>query len=96
MNEIEKALVVYDGVYNGIGNYPYYDLVHTALKEKLTREQNEPLTLEKLKGMDGEPYWHKSLIGHEDRWMVLDPYIAKYPEEYHYGETWLAYRKPNK
>lgn len=29
----------------------------TALREKLEREQNEPLTLEQLRQMDGQPVW---------------------------------------
>ena len=57
---------------------------------------NEPLTIEQLREMGGQPYWHVGL--QEDskapHWVILDPFFAKHIENYGYGERWLAYRRP--
>ena len=53
MTDIEEALAIYDGN----SNYPYCDLVYKALRSQLTREQNEPLTCEELRGMDVPVWW---------------------------------------
>lgn len=55
--------------------------------------ENPPLTPDRLSRMGGEPYWHKSLDGNEDHWAILDPMVAKCPEDYHYGERWVAYAR---
>lgn len=63
---------------------------------------NEPLTLEQLRGMDGEPVWVQ--YGQYDgewlivAWNIYDAisYARKAPFElsvYSYGDTWLAYRR---
>lgn len=54
---------------------------------------NDPLTLEELRGMGGEPYYHVSLQGSGDHWEVMDTLIARNIQDYHYGERWLAYRR---
>ena len=56
---------------------------------------NDPLTLEELREMGGEPYWH---VGLQDdsppaHWSILDPYFAKHIEDYGYKKRWLAYRR---
>lgn len=54
---------------------------------------NKPLTLEQLRGMVNQPYWHVGL--REDsgapHWSILDPLLAYHPEDYDYGKTWVAY-----
>lgn len=52
-----------------------------------------PLTLEQLRGMGGKPYWHVGLRKEnaDPHWKILDPFIARYPEDYGYGKRWLAY-----
>ena len=57
---------------------------------------NEPLTLEELRGMGGQPYWHVGLREESPppHWNILDPFYAKHIEDYRYGENWLAYRRP--
>ena len=57
---------------------------------------NEPLTLEELRGMGGQPYWHVGLRkeSRPPHWNILDPFYAKHIEDYRYGENWLAYRRP--
>ena len=62
----------------------------------LPQPSNEPLTLEELRGMGGQPYWH---VGRQDdskppHWAILDPFYAKHIEDYKYGENWIAYRRP--
>ena len=72
------------------------------------KEANEPLTLEQLREMDGEPVWGKSLItGKPGEWFVLRVvemsktwFIAcagaeqGFGDKDTYGETWVAYRRP--
>lgn len=57
---------------------------------------NEPLTLEELREMGGQPYWHVGLRKESPppHWNILDPFYAKHIEDYKYGENWLAYRRP--
>lgn len=58
-------------------------------------EPNDPLTLEELREMGGEPYCH---VGLQDdspppHWSILDPCFAWHIEDYGYGKRWLAYRR---
>ena len=57
---------------------------------------NEPLTLEELREMGGQPYWHVGLREESPppHWNILDPSYAKRIEDYKYGENWIAYRRP--
>ena len=65
---------------------------------------NEPLTLEQLREMDGEPVWVVPRGMHEKdepMWCVLESPMALIPGVDYwswdfdgYGETWLAYRRP--
>lgn len=58
--------------------------------------KNEPLTVEELKKMGGKPYWHESLSNLEHRhnhWGIMPGYVAENPQDYHYGEDWMAYRR---
>lgn len=54
---------------------------------------NDPLPMEALHGMAGKPYWHVGLRPESDppHWAILPDIAAKYPQDYHYGEYWLAY-----
>ena len=69
-----------------------------------TKEQNEPLTLDELLKMDGEPVWVVP-IGKckwaTRQWCVLAADEVLIPGVDHwwwsfedYGETWIAYRRP--
>lgn len=55
-----------------------------------------PLTLEQLREMGGQPYWHVGLQDDspEPHWKILDTFVAKHPEDYGYGKRWLAYAYP--
>ena len=57
---------------------------------------NEPLTLEELREMGGQPYWHVGLREESPppHWNILDPFCAKRIEDYKYGKNWIAYRRP--
>ena len=65
------------------------------------KQADKPLTLEKLKQMDGEPVWVKRLSEKQDLscWGFHDEdgvcgYCANFDDD-DYGKTWLAYaRKP--
>lgn len=56
----------------------------------------EALTLEELREMGGQPYWHVGLREESPppHWNILDPFYAKRIEDYKYGENWIAYRRP--
>ena len=61
----------------------------------LIQPPNDLLTLEELREMGGEPYWH---IGLRDdspppHWAILPSYVAQRPQDYFYGKHWLAYRR---
>ena len=65
---------------------------------------NEPLTLEELREMDGEPVWVVPRGTHEKdepMWCVLESPMALIPGVDYwswdfdgYAETWIAYRRP--
>ena len=77
---------------------------------KAERENPQPLTLEELRRMDGEPIWGESLIsGKPGEWSVLRVvemskiwFIAfagatqGFGDKDSYGKTWLAYRSKPK
>lgn len=75
----------------------------TALREKLEREQNEPLTLEQLRQMDGQPVWVETPgVRKYGRWAIVEGVDTEYGEQTlylhgdftcrDYGTTWMAYR----
>ena len=98
MSEIERAIDDFNNyVEMGYGQYfrpssESTELALTALKEKLEREKNKPMTIDELSEMGGKPYWHVSLDGNGSYWNILDGWVATIPNDYHYGERWLAYR----
>ena len=73
-----------------------------ALREKLEREQNDPLTIEELREMDGEPVWIERLESNspDDREWALVFCREKFCRTSCgnialfgcYGIGWLAYR----
>lgn len=78
-----------------------------ALREKAEREDPQPLTLEELRQMDGEPVWVKTknayngegeccvvhVLRDRRHFVALIPGIEDmwHPSS-HYGKEWLAYR----
>ncbi|WP_251447101.1 hypothetical protein [Vermiculatibacterium agrestimuris] len=69
-------------------------------------QPDEPLTLEELRGMDGDPVWLKTLgEDFEDGWQIVvdvDKLRVHFRQFYaptfceDYGSTWAAYRRPPK
>ena len=66
---------------------------------------NEPLTLEQLREMDGEPVWIANPDALEyGRWGIVDGVYQAEDDQvlmlrgdyscHYYGKTWLAYRRP--
>ena len=76
------------------------DIAITALSPP-----NEPLTLEELREMDGEPVWIANPDALEyGRWGIVDGVYQAEDDQvlmlrgdyscHYYGKTWLAYRRP--
>lgn len=66
--------------------------------EAVLLHSNDPLTLEELREMDGEPVWVCSPNGHHGGWMIdyrgwcLNRFAST--ERYGtYGKQWIAYRR---
>ena len=84
-----------------------YAKVLAGLVDEMT-PPNEPLTLDELRQMDGQPVWGKSLItGKPGEWFIVrivemskSWFIAcagatqGFGDKDTYGTTWLAYRRP--
>ena len=107
MDRKEAILRIKDHMeHHGIGKYP-----HLKLKEALDMaiaalsQPNEPLTLDELREMDGEPVWIVDVGPHKwygPGWAIVDRdnclvrtvknWNAVFFESY--GERWLAYRRP--
>lgn len=78
--------------------------------DEAKRRSTQPLTLEELRRMDGEPIWGESLIsGKPGEWSILRVvemskiwFIAcagatqGFGDKDSYGKTWLAYRSKPK
>ena len=75
----------------------------TAAWNRRAQPDNEPLTLDELRGMDGEPVWLKDGIG--EGWFLVSAVVGSkiYFCEKSItvgeplsacGQTWLAYRRP--
>ena len=71
-----------------------------------TIKENQPLTLDELRKMDGEPVWIHFIGGaviRNDGWFIvsqigtseifLSGKVSVYKNFLYYGETWLAYRQ---
>lgn len=63
----------------------------------ITLPPNDPLTLEELREMDGEPVWVCAQDGSPGRYVLIDEDLFLSPKAflaaYGYGNTWLAYRR---
>lgn len=80
---------------NGCGPENWADLLEimeTCL-EAVRGHGSEPIAMEQLREMGGQPYWHVGLQtdSPEAHWKILDPFVARCPEDYGYGKRWLAY-----
>ena len=87
----------------GKGSREAYLLAIAALREKAEREYPQPLTMEELRQMEGQPVWIKAkhygiyadvvrILGKEDGDAFIGFEINHRLQENGYGKTWLAYR----
>ena len=70
------------------------DAVVKALEEVPDKDvgKNEPLTLDELRQMDGDPVWLVNQNG--GRWVIMSgAYLWDSRKNADYGKTWLAYRQ---
>ena len=72
------------------------DMAISALREQVVADKdagkNEPLTIDELREMDGEPVWLVNQNG--GRWVIMSgAYLWDSRKNADYGKTWLAYRQ---
>ena len=74
----------------------FQEALYKAIDALKSRPTCEALTPEQLREMGGKPYWHVGLQtdSPEPHWKILDPFVARCPEDYGYGKRWLAYSYP--
>ena len=93
-----------------IGEYPHVKLLDamcmaiSALRAQQQAQKNDPLTLEEMWEMDGEPVWVvgiSSINNFNGHWDICSlesgdattfPYCGENPDINLYGITWKAYR----
>ena len=105
MNDAEKAYQYFViAVPENEEQAKAYFWARKALRSTLT-QPNEPLTLEQLREMDGEPVWiaNPDALGY-GRWGIVDGVYQAEDDQvlmlrgdyscHYYGKTWLAYRRP--
>ena len=105
-----RDMAVNTGTLNCLGcGFEHNCSVHgcAVLKQaaELISQPNEPLTLEQLREMDGEPVWiaNPDALGY-GRWCIVDGVYQAEDDQvlmlrgdyscHYYGKTWLAYRRP--
>ena len=77
------------------------DMAIAALRQQeTTTNRNEPLTLDELRKMDGEPVWVQSPgVPEYGRWAIVEGvgenclFLHDDFTCHDYGKTWLAYRQ---
>ena len=101
-----NALIEWFSPYLHTGEAIAPDVVIEDIRSMPTLTQpNEPLTLEQLREMDGEPVWIANPDALEyGRWGIVDGVYQAEDDQvlmlrgdyscHYYGKTWLAYRRP--
>lgn len=73
------------------------NMAQDALRAQQELENPEPLTLDELREMGGEPVWivwPGGRIG--SQWWIVDNYdwhMMEFDDRNDYGKTWIAYRR---
>ena len=91
-------------VFDGDGSYKIFGYSKRQIDAAPTiaSQPNDPLTLEELRGMDGEPVWIVPMRGSGGfcTWMLVDAEYELCREAHgemavfeNCGKTWLAYRR---
>jgi len=60
--------------------------------EAVVLPPNDPLTMEELREMDGEPVWGAFSEG-SGRYMIIQWHNSEFFKTFEYGKTWMAYRR---
>ena len=94
--EYQKYLGMQIAMREVLEYFAKFELGDTALRqqEAVTNRNglNEPLTLEELRKIDGEPVWLVNQNG--GRWVIMSgAYLWDSRKNADYGKTWLAYRQ---
>lgn len=101
---VKKWSMEWDEREDGLSYYEALDLAISALREQETVTNrnglNEPLTLDELRKMDGEPVWVQSPgVPEYGRWAIVEGvgenclFLHDDFTCHDYGKTWLAYRQ---
>ena len=90
---VKKWSMEWDEREDGLSYYEALDMAISALRQQETvTNRNEPLTLDELRKMDGEPVWLVNQNG--GRWVIMSgAYLWDSRKNADYGKTWLAYRQ---
>ena len=86
---------------------PTHDAAELAISALRAQQDtpNDPLTLEELREIDGEPVWVERYDGGPSRWAIVGDFESLYGVYFctaqgglrlpydEYGKTWLAYRR---
>lgn len=95
--DMEEKVFCGDGVYKIFG----YSAAQVEAAPAITSPPNDPLTIDELREMDGEPVWITDEKGNNGCWVIFGidradsetiyiPYATMRLSMY--GKTWLAYR----
>ena len=100
---VKKWSMEWDEREDGLSYYEALDLAISALRQQGTvTNRNEPLTLDELRRMEGQPVY---IVENTEYWAIVNSfdqagvYLLSYgnPDDYgyfgFYGKTWLAYRQ---
>lgn len=109
----EKRIVVLERLAHTESKWPgtedtldALDAAISALRDRIAHQNPQPLTLEELREMDGEPVWIEffsktSRTGKWNGWAIVDNRFEtqEFMEMHHlkfsfYGKSWKAYRRP--
>ena len=99
--EYQKYLGMQIAMREVLEYFAKFELGDTALRQQETVEnRNDPLTLDELRKMDGEPVWVQSPgVPEYGRWAIVEGvgenclFLHDDFTCHDYGKTWLAYRQ---
>ena len=93
---VKKWSMEWDEREDGLSYYEALDMAISALRQQETVTNrnglNEPLTMDELRKMGGEPVWLVNQNG--GRWVIMSgAYLCDRRKNADYGKTWLAFRQ---
>ena len=96
---VKKWSMEWDEREDGLSYYEAVDLAISTLRQQ-EHDRNEPLTLDELRQMNGEPVWVQSPgVPEYGRWAIVEGvgenclFLHDDFTGHDYGKTWLAYRQ---